>query len=591
MGIGRDPSVRSLTAVDLFCGAGGLTEGFKQVGFEFLAALDNWKPAHETHLLNHPRAEVIRRDILEVEASALPKVDVLIGSPPCTQFSYANKGGSGDITLGMKFVLRYLRLVHDLRPRFWVMENVPRLLDSLPPRVHLRRLGLEEDGFLDIPTRVVLNAADYGAPQKRLRLFSGNFPPPTPSHGDPNSLMLLAGRAAWVPARKVFEALPDPLQSPAPASVVHDPLYPLELPEGALSDHFGAACLTADEAEANRRMKADHSWYGRMKFPDPLDRPARTVMATQLRTSRETFVLKVGGEGHPRYRVPTVRECASLQSFPITYQFVGATPEVRYKLVGNAVPPLLAGGVARAILQAEGIPVPRPLKLRRKPPVVGQSAIPVRATKASRGLSLPPDRKFRDHIPGSRAQGFRVDFDNLSEGSTGVAAAHPPRWTARLWVGSGKHLLSVDPSFEQTTAQLAKVCVSPAERARGERFVHSLIQVAGASPPSAEELQATWSGRGRGLSPDALIQKTAKVVEESFPAAFYSNRVAPVAPRFPSIDREEMPVRAVAFLFAARFAAAVVNGEYPSARAAVNAALQGLGATPRNLAFLPPTPG
>jgi DNA (cytosine-5)-methyltransferase 1 len=76
--------VKAPTSADMFSGAGGLTEGFHQAGFRVLASLDNWGPAAKTHEKNFPDTRMFQADILEFDPSQLPKVDVLIGSPPCT---------------------------------------------------------------------------------------------------------------------------------------------------------------------------------------------------------------------------------------------------------------------------------------------------------------------------------------------------------------------------------------------------------------------------------------------------------------------------------------------------------------------------
>ena len=223
-------TMRPLTSVDLFSGAGGLTEGFHQAGFQVLASLDNWRPAAETHTKNFPRTKMFHADILEFDPAELPEVDVLVGSPPCTQFSYANRGGHGDLVVGMRFVLRFLRFVHDLQPRYWAMENVPRLAQSLPHRIRLRRLGLNEDGFLDIPVRSVLNSADFGAPQKRLRLFSGKFPVPEPTHHSPQGANGSRRGPAWMTIQDVVGLLPDPLDRDRGGNVT-DPNYRFEIPD------------------------------------------------------------------------------------------------------------------------------------------------------------------------------------------------------------------------------------------------------------------------------------------------------------------------------------------------------------------------
>lgn len=121
-------TLTTLSCADLFCGAGGFSEGFRQAGFRVTNALDIWAPAVLTHEKNQPETEAIRADILSFDPERLGPVDVLIGSPPCTEFSFANRGGNGDVEAGMRLVYRFLRFVYELRPRWWVMENVPCML-------------------------------------------------------------------------------------------------------------------------------------------------------------------------------------------------------------------------------------------------------------------------------------------------------------------------------------------------------------------------------------------------------------------------------------------------------------------------------
>ena len=396
-----------LQVIDLFCGAGGFSEGFRQMGFDVTYAVDNWQPAIDAHSLNQPETRTMKADIETLDPNLFKeyKPDVLIGGPPCTEFSGSKRGGGGDVKKGMKLVLAFFRFVHTLKPRYWVMENVPRLLQTLPHRVRLQDMGVPEDGFFDIPRREVFNSADFGAPQRRLRLLSGRYPTPVQTHFEESMLTLdNLLYQPWVPMRTVVDAFPDPIGRVPRGKVVEDPNYPgLELKAGGLENHFvkpEEALMTKKEAERNRKQKVAHAYYGKMQFPDLfdrrtrdsktvldslfvspktrmeapglfegrnpdvkaildfLDRPARTVMATQFNASRETMIIATKHGGEIRYRKPTVRECASLQCYPITYKFHGRTLTTNYKLVGNSVPVKLSAAIAKAILKDESLPVP-----------------------------------------------------------------------------------------------------------------------------------------------------------------------------------------------------------------------------------------
>ena len=98
-----------ITVADFFCGAGGFSEGFRQEGFDVVFALDNWKPAIDTHELNHPECKSSLTDILTLDTpkkidEAIPDVDVIIGSPPCVSFSGSNKAGKADKSLGIQLI-------------------------------------------------------------------------------------------------------------------------------------------------------------------------------------------------------------------------------------------------------------------------------------------------------------------------------------------------------------------------------------------------------------------------------------------------------------------------------------------------------
>ena len=531
-----------LTCADLFCGAGGFSEGFRQAGFRVTKALDIWAPAVLTHEKNHPDTEAIRGDILSYAPELLGPVDVLIGSPPCTEFSFANRGGGGDIEEGLRLVYRFLRFVYELQPRWWVMENVPRVLDFLPDEVPLRKLGIDKKGSLPIPVRAVLVSADYGTPQLRRRAFSGDFPLPPPTYGEiPTSTT-----RRWRTLREVVTTLPDPLR-PAHGDA-RDPVYGFELPVLELTDHFSRdLVLSEEEVRENRKAKEDHSWYGRMSFPDELDRPARTVMATNLRVSRETTVIAAGRD---RYRRLSVREASSVQGFPITYQWWGATSSLKYKLVGNAVAPPVAFAVARAIVKAAARPLPQ------RPHVVAHVDEPApAASQRERARALPLTRRFREHVPGSKVPGFRVDLDNA-----GAADGHIVGWRAVLYRGSGKALKQREIALDEALRMLALTVADARTSRRARAFLTALQRALVKLVPDASTLQRIRAERVESdVTPYVVIERIGELVAHEFDG---DARVVRLDARR---DPDFVPARIAATLVATAYSCALAN-EHPMRR-------------------------
>ncbi len=534
----------TLTCADLFCGAGGFSEGFRQAGFRVTKALDIWAPAVLTHERNHPDTEAIRGDILAYDPERLGAVDVLIGSPPCTEFSFANRGGHGDTEEGMRLVYRFLRFVYELRPRWWVMENVPRVLDFLPDEIPLRKLGIDRRGTLPIPVRAILTSADFGAPQLRRRAFSGDFPLPVPTHAERAG----AGVRRWRTLGDVVRTLPDPLRMP-PANV-RDPVYGSDLPAAELTDHFSRDLVLDDEeVRENRKAKEDHSWYGRMAFPDELDRPGRTVMATNLRVARETTVIAASTGG---FRRLSVREASSVQGFPITYQWWGTTGAMKYKLVGNAVAPPVAYAVARAILAVARAPLPA------RPQVSARVADPApAASERERRRSLPLTRRFREHIPGSKLPGFRVDLDNRGSALNG----HPVGWRAVLYRGGGKALRQREVDLDDALQLLALTIADAGAERRATAFLAAVTKAFAKRVPSATRLQLIRAERETGeVTPYVLLEEIGDVVARHFDGD----------PRVVRLDSRRgpdlVPVRIAATLVAASYVCECANASRARAR-------------------------
>jgi len=337
-----------LKVLDLFCGAGGFSEGFSNGGFIVEKAVDSWKPAVATYALNHPETKVIQADARYVNPNDIGKFDVVIGGPPCNEFSYSNRGGGGKIKRGLELVATFLNFVAIIKPRYWLMENVPRILSLMTDEVNLEEYGLD-GGVISIPKRIQVNSADFGVPQTRMRAIIGDFILPARTHSRDGGTDILTGDKLnrWNHLGKVIDALPNPLQI-APSRIVSDPNYPdIRCPSHELMDHFYDSMITVEEAWTNRMKKENHPWCGKMKFPDSITRPSRTMTALQVRTSRETIVL-YDQHSTSKYRLPTVREYACLQTFPLSYRFTGGL-NAKIKMIGNALPPLLSRAFANEI--------------------------------------------------------------------------------------------------------------------------------------------------------------------------------------------------------------------------------------------------
>lgn len=297
---------RTLRAIDLYSGVGGWSLGLRLAGIDVVASFERWGAANETNFKNnHHQAQTV--DIRRLSYDDLPSdIDVVVGSPPCTQFSFSNRGGNGDLEDGLKDIENFLSIVDRLRPKVWAMENVPRvaeiIMSELEPGGRLEQFA--HLGFMPH----LISMDDYGVPQRRRRCVAGNF--------DFELLTEYAAHLERPTLGQVVKALA--------ADPVIDPLFGVIMPRADLVDHVAEEPLNLEEVRINRANKANHTVYNAMPFPDPLDRSVRTITATCTRVSRESIVI-ADPDTPDVYRRLTVRERASLQGFPITFQFYGQT--------------------------------------------------------------------------------------------------------------------------------------------------------------------------------------------------------------------------------------------------------------------------
>lgn len=496
------PEKRHFTVGDLYCGAGGFSEGFRQAGFVIKWAVDEWGPAVETFRKNFPDTNVIKGDILDrnqVDVENLEKVDVLIGGPPCTHFSLANKGGNGDLKLGLSLVAKFLDAVEAIQPRYWIMENVPNL------RTILERHG-DEKPFSKkrledcLKKTAVLHAEEFGVPQSRQRMFAGSFPDPLPA-GD--------GR---IPMRVVVLGLPNPMpdgQEAPPAQVV-DPLYgTVKLLPSQLTDHFYNTTLSPSQVKMARRWKEHHPWYGKMGFPDSLRRPSRTIAATATKSSRASIVIqdeRMGG----RYRAPTMRECASLQGFPILYQFWAPGPSDKQRLIGNSVPPPLARALALAIADKEGMSIPpTPEFPLRDWPKTTASA------RKQKAYAFPIWRRYQFSVRGTLPY-CRVELDNKGRHGAypiGTGTHHLKGWRAVLVLGYAKDYAAFRVDM-RTACGIVRKVESATKQKMARRAAKAAISELMGVVPDATSLQASWAGKmDLDQDPDWILQKVAEIAK------------------------------------------------------------------------------
>ncbi len=337
------------TVIDLFCGAGGFSEGFRQAGYSIVSGIDNNNFALETFSRNFTVTIAINEDLSSsingsLNYYSLPKkVDVIIGGPPCQGFSIAGKRISDDPR--NKLYRVYIDLIEKFDPSAVVMENVPAILSLFGGEIAKQiKEDFEDLGF---KTQVfTLLASDYGVPQNRKRTFF-----------------------VGVKSNKLFK-IPAPT---TPFTPITTEMAISDLP--LLEDSQGAAemeYIVAPQNDYQRQIRENSAilfnhWAvihqsktveiiklvpdgGNYKdLPENLQDTRKVNIAwTRMNSKRPCFTIDAGHNHHFHYsanRVPTVRECARIQSFPDKFRFWGIKTS-QFRQVGNAVPPLLAKEIA-----------------------------------------------------------------------------------------------------------------------------------------------------------------------------------------------------------------------------------------------------
>jgi len=371
--------MKPLTAIDLFAGAGGLSYGFRQAGFSTLAANDFDGHAADTFRLNNPDTlfldgpieSITTRRLLAAAGLDKGELDVLVGGPPCQAFSvYNHHRGMHDERSGL--FREYLRIVSGMMPRFVVMENVTGITSIADGQAvaEIYR-SLQELGYY-VEHRI-LKSEEYGVPQERRRIFfiasrdseSISWPRTTHRQLADTRPLLIGNRKKCITVWEAIGDLPSlsPCEGADESPYCSEPLseYQRLMRKGStvLYNHV-APFLSDINLERLQYIPQGGSWRdiphnllpAGMKLAKRSDHTKRygrlhpNGIACTILTKCD---LHWGAYIHPKQeRTLTVREAARFQSFPDKIRFTGPRTE-QFRQVGNAVPPLLARAVARAV--------------------------------------------------------------------------------------------------------------------------------------------------------------------------------------------------------------------------------------------------
>ncbi|MGC6399499.1 DNA cytosine methyltransferase [Sphingomonas sp. FW199] len=459
-----------MRAIDLYAGIGGWSLGLRLAGVEVVASYEWWQPAVDTHNGNHGGA-LKPTDVRQLQVEDLPPdIDLVVGSPPCTEFSYSNRGGGGDLDEGLKDLIRFLEVVAHVKPRFWALENVPRVAKVLErgmadpdhPLYRFRNLGMQIE---------IIDFSDYGTPQSRRRCIAGSIP-----------FDLIKAYQPRLPRR----TLGDVVSAIASDETIVDPVWGCALATATVTERENEGVLNAEELRMNREAKTYHPVYNNMAFPDGMDLPARTVTATCTRVSRESIVIGDSAQG---FRRLSIRERACLQGFPITYQFYARSFPEKAKMVGNAIPPTFTYLVARACqgVSFDDLPPYASVGSDLRPPEMTAPVTPPTA----QGRTYPAGRSFRAALPGLRFKsGMRFELAN--------GRGRERDWQVRFFYGPSVDIREIILDGELLRELRSSPLIRTMTMALGVEFA-KIEQILQASTP--DDLQAAWSHRASGLRP------------------------------------------------------------------------------------------
>lgn len=366
-------------AAALFAGAGGMAQGFIDAGFDVVLATDNDKNASATFQTNHPAAKFLLADakslsaklILQAAGLQQGELQLVIGGPPCRGFSTGNRQNGGLNNPHNALIREFIRLVLELQPRWFVMENVTGLWYMDDGRV--RKELIEELGESYTVWSAILNAADFGVPQIRRRAFFVgtqdqvifDFPvgeyaqQPTLKNPKPKPYVTVWEAVGDLPSlRKRFgkQAMNYSRRARTEYQVM------MRRGSGKVLNHE----ITKSSEEVIARYRLIGPGENWSSLPDEMIAKWRSVSIERVKTaSHSNLYLRLDPQEpsptignfrksmfiHPyEDRGLSAREAARLQSFPDWYEFKGGLHSIQQQ-IGNATPPLLARALGEQILK------------------------------------------------------------------------------------------------------------------------------------------------------------------------------------------------------------------------------------------------
>lgn len=357
---------KQFNCIELFAGSGGLGTGFVKSGFNIISANDIWEPAGKTYTINHPNVKYIVKDIAKLTGDELLEntgyskddVDVIIGGPPCQGFS----------TLGKRFIddprnklfKEYVRIVSEIKPKFFVMENVAGILSMERGKVLENILKSFQQIGYNVKYKL-LNAAEYGVPQKRERvIFIGTHLNKDIKH--PEKTHSTTGEKGYKRALTLWDAICDLPQSDTEditeyriepynefqaimrgnCKVITNHQPPTHNEKAINMMKYIPTGKSVWDVEDMPKEFMPTSGYGNTYARLNPNEPGMTITRNFSCISSSRCIHPYSNRGL------TAREAARIQTYPDDYVFMGSKTDIHLQ-IGNSVPPILGEKIANTI--------------------------------------------------------------------------------------------------------------------------------------------------------------------------------------------------------------------------------------------------